>query len=134
MGITDVFNLSLSDLSGMAGENALFITTAEHSAVIRVNEEGTEATAVTAVGCFPAGTEVYTSDGLVPIESIEKNNKVYAYDIDNSRWVEARDLEIGDILIDINGSSLQITGLSSRDEKLEVFYLTYRRVCKLRGS
>lgn len=189
MGITDVFNFVLSDLSGMAGENPLSVTTAEHSAVIKVNEEGTEAAAVTAVGCFPAGTGIHTSDGLVPIESIEKNTKVYAYDIENSRWilanvskndsllydgdmvtiymgaeqlvctgnqpiyvvagsgldhrpiprelvnsryktvigngrwVEARDLMPGDTLMDINGSSLQITGLSSRDEKLEVFYL-----------
>jgi len=39
------------------------------------------------------------------------------------RWVEARDLRVGDVLKDRGGEGLMITALSSRQEKTEVFNL-----------
>ena len=48
LGITDVFDESLSDLSGM-GDGPLFIGKATQDAYVNVNEEGTEAAAVTSL-------------------------------------------------------------------------------------
>jgi alpha-tubulin suppressor-like RCC1 family protein len=39
------------------------------------------------------------------------------------RWVEARDLQEGDVLKTMSGGDLILTGLSSRKEKAEVYYL-----------
>ena len=39
------------------------------------------------------------------------------------RWVEARDLREGDVLKEISGKGLIVTGLSSRQERVEVFNL-----------
>lgn len=39
------------------------------------------------------------------------------------RWVEARDLKTGDVLKSINGGELTVTGLLSRNEKVEVYHL-----------
>ena len=43
------------------------------------------------------------------------------------RWVEARDLKVGDVLRVKNGGELGITGLSSREERIEVYHLEIER-------
>jgi len=55
MGMTDAFVLGLADLSGMDGTRDLFILDVVHKALVRVDEEGTEAAAATAV--MVAGSE-----------------------------------------------------------------------------
>ena len=51
LGISDVFNRELSNLTGIAdtGDNRLFVTGANQAAFVDVNEEGTEAAAVTTI-------------------------------------------------------------------------------------
>jgi len=47
LGIRDVYSPSKADLSGINGQHDLYVSSAKHKAVIEVNEEGTEAAAVT---------------------------------------------------------------------------------------
>jgi serpin B len=50
LGMSDVFNMDKSDLSGIGGKpHDLYITHVFHKAFVEVNEEGTEAAAATAV-------------------------------------------------------------------------------------
>jgi serpin B len=49
MGVVDAFSGSNADFSGMTGRRDLFIGMVIHEARVRVNEEGTEAAAATAV-------------------------------------------------------------------------------------
>ena len=49
MGMSDAFNPSKADLSGMNGKRDLYISAVIHKAYVDVNEEGTEAAAATAV-------------------------------------------------------------------------------------
>jgi len=49
MGMTDAFDAGRADLSGMDGKRDLFISAVLHKALLRVDEEGTEAAAATAV-------------------------------------------------------------------------------------
>ncbi|XP_019205986.1 leukocyte elastase inhibitor-like [Oreochromis niloticus] len=54
LGMKDVFCAGRADLSGMNGERGLFLSTVAHKAFVEVNEEGTEAAAVTYIvvtGC-----------------------------------------------------------------------------------
>ena len=116
MGMTDVFGKG--DFSGMDGNaNWLVIEFVVHKAFVDVNEEGTEAAAVTAVGCFPGGTEVLTDRGLRPIETVDSGTKVYAYDLVTGAWTLSRILKRqsfqykGDMItIHIDHDSIQATG------------------------
>jgi serpin B len=49
MGMTDAFNSELADLSGISDEN-IFVSFVKQNTFVDVNEEGTEAAAVTTVG------------------------------------------------------------------------------------
>jgi serine protease inhibitor len=193
MGMKDAFVFRKANFSGMDGNpDWLYIEFFLHKAFVDVNEEGTEAAAATAAGCFPSGTEVLTDGGLCPIETVDAGTKVHACDLatgkwtlasirkrqsflyegdmitirfdHNSiqatgnqpvyvmrgerlgsrpipedvpkqeqrataygRWVEARDLKVGDVLRNKNGEGLVITGLSSRQEKTQVYCLAVER-------
>ena len=50
MGMVDAFSLPPADLSGMTGKKDIYIALALHKAFIDLNEKGTEAGAVTAIG------------------------------------------------------------------------------------
>ena len=47
MGMTDIFNEPVADLSGISGKKDLFVSKVFHKTFIEVNEEGSEAAAVT---------------------------------------------------------------------------------------
>ncbi len=61
MGMTDAFHLPSADFTGVTGKADLFITAVLHQAFVETNEEGTEATAATAL---PTGRS--KSSGKVP--------------------------------------------------------------------
>ncbi|KAL4631011.1 Leukocyte elastase inhibitor-like [Arapaima gigas] len=65
LGITDVFNDHLADLSGINGQKDLFVSTVAHKTFINVDEIGTEAAASTAmvskVLCY-GGSENFNAD------------------------------------------------------------------------
>ena len=50
LGITDVFDAKLADLSGISPEPGLHVSAAVHQAFVKVAEKGTEAAAATAIG------------------------------------------------------------------------------------
>src|SRR4030042_6014412 len=67
MGMTDAFNASTADFSGMTGKKELCISAVIHKAYIDINEEGTEAAAATAVqmkmtSVGPSQTPVFRAD------------------------------------------------------------------------
>ena len=62
MGMNDLFVSGKANLSGMDGTNKVFVSEVLHRAVVEVNEEGTEAAAVTTV---VAEQESVTSDSVI---------------------------------------------------------------------
>jgi serpin B len=54
MGITDAFDATKADFSGMADKEKLFLSAVIHKAFVAVDEDGTEATAATAVAVAAA--------------------------------------------------------------------------------
>ena len=189
MGVTDAFQMDKADFTGIDGvPNRLYLDGVIHKAFVDVDEEGTEAAAVTISGCFPAGTQVLTAHGQRSIEEVDAGTSVFSFDwssgewvlarvqsrqsilyegemvaIDagsitvnatgnhpfyvlrgenlgsrpepldvpeeerqttaEGRWVEARDLRAGDVLMSKGGDGVTITGLSSRHRSLEVYNL-----------
>ena len=61
LGVTDVFDQAAADLSGIS-DGGLYVDAAVHDAYVRVNEEGTEAAAVTAVTLTESAAERFTAD------------------------------------------------------------------------
>jgi len=53
LGMTDAFNSSFADFSGMTGKRDLFISDVIHKAFVAVDEEGTEAAATTSIRVIP---------------------------------------------------------------------------------
>ncbi|KAM6900505.1 leukocyte elastase inhibitor A-like [Xenentodon cancila] len=51
MGVEDAFDTSKCDFSGMSGNKDLALSNVTHKAFVEVNEEGTEAAAVTNLAC-----------------------------------------------------------------------------------
>jgi len=58
MGVEDVFSPAHADLSGVSAERELYVSASVHKALVRVDEEGTEAAAATAmVGSLGEGSK-----------------------------------------------------------------------------
>ncbi|HNQ67207.1 MAG TPA: serpin family protein [Bacteroidales bacterium] len=67
LGMTDLFNPNMADLSGINGTGGLFVSKVKHKTYIDVTEKGTEAAAVTAVEVsltsgVPDGPVYFTCD------------------------------------------------------------------------
>ncbi len=60
LGMTDVFALDLSDLTGIAP--GLYVSLATHDAFVQVNEEGTEAAAATATAQYSSSPPTFHAD------------------------------------------------------------------------
>ena len=75
--MSDAFSMENADFSGITGGKDLFITAALHKAFIKVNEEGTEAAAATAMSialcCMPLPMEPFIADQ--PFLYIIKDNR-----------------------------------------------------------
>jgi serine protease inhibitor len=59
LGMVDAFSPTKANFSGMDGTRMLYISAALHKAFVEVNEEGTEAAAVTAVGMVASSVPRY---------------------------------------------------------------------------
>jgi serpin B len=189
LGMTRALDQFRAEFPGIAEPaNWFSIQIFVQGAVVKVNEQGTEAAAVTVGGCFPAGTPVPTPNGIVPIEQIESGTAVYAFDLvegrwvitqvahrrpypfsgqmftirtggetiettwnhpflvvrgedlesrpvpmdlpageavstDHGRWVQAREIRTGDVLLSRRGGTVTVTGTSAGKMKGEVYYL-----------
>jgi hypothetical protein len=68
-------------------------------------------------GCFPAGTEILTTSGVRPIETVEPGTELWACDLLSGRWLPAQALKRGVyryegdlITIDMDRVRIQATG------------------------
>ena len=70
LGVTDIFDMSKSDLSNMTGQKDLFVDDVMHKANIEFTQDGIKAAAVTEIGGYGAGRLFdYIYD--VPVEEID---------------------------------------------------------------
>ncbi|KAL3192232.1 hypothetical protein MRX96_059210 [Rhipicephalus microplus] len=76
LGIKRIFNASEADLSTINGEKSLFVNQMVHKAVVEVNEEGSEAAAVTGV---TVNTRIITGPGEIHVD------RPFLFFIDNKR-------------------------------------------------
>jgi serine protease inhibitor len=53
LGVTDMFDKSAADFSGITGRPNIYVSNALHKAYVEVNEEGTEASASTGISYVP---------------------------------------------------------------------------------
>jgi serpin B len=83
-GIKDMFNIN-ADFSGMTGKKDIYIDKAFHKSFVEVNEEGTEATAVTVIGAKP-------------VSSIPVKEEIVTFNADHPFIFLIRDKETGSIL------------------------------------
>ena len=56
-GMTEAFQESVADLSGIDGTKTLSVSRVQHKAFVDVNEEGTEAAAVTSMDCVDCASQ-----------------------------------------------------------------------------
>ncbi|MCK4514612.1 MAG: hypothetical protein KAU31_05100, partial [Spirochaetaceae bacterium] len=91
LGMSRALDMYDAEFSGVGEPSNWFsIQRFVHKAFVDVNEEGTEAVAVTVGGCFPAGTPVLTPDGLKPIETVDTGTAVCSFDLAAGQWVTTR--------------------------------------------
>jgi hypothetical protein len=122
MGMKEAFDLK-ANFSGMDGTDWIYIMFFLHKAFVDVNEEGTEAAAATATGCFPAGIEVLTDRGLRPIETVEAGRKVNACDLATGKWTPARTLKRQTFLYEGDMVTIQFDRDSVRATGNQPFYV-----------
>ncbi|MBI5831178.1 MAG: serpin family protein [Armatimonadetes bacterium] len=69
LGVTDAFDPETADLSGIGGEpHELYLGVASHEAFVRLDEEGTEAAAVTIVGALKGGERAPSRQASLTID------------------------------------------------------------------
>lgn len=118
LGINDIFIPNTADLSCIDGKpNNLYVGFAAHCAAIEINEEGTEASAVSiGGGCFSGDTKVYGNSKIVEIKNLSPGMAIYTYNDMDNKWeldyiksIFQREYYGEMIKININGEEIYTT-------------------------